>query len=55
MGHKFYDTIRRSNDRGKKRVDVWGKRSEWTEEESPERERKLAGGADEQQTVDMED
>jgi hypothetical protein len=54
MGHKFYDVIRRSNDRGKKNVDVWGKRSEWTEEESPARERTLPGGEDEQQTVDME-
>src|SRR5919201_1258799 len=37
-GHKLYDVLRRSNDRGKARVAAWGKRREWTEEREPERE-----------------
>ncbi len=39
LGHKVYDAMRRSNDRGKAKVDAWGKRTEWTETEHPETER----------------
>ena len=37
-GHKLYDVLRQSNDRGRARSDAWGKRTEWTEEREPERE-----------------
>jgi hydrogenase small subunit len=46
-GHKLYDVIRRSNDRGKKRTAEWGKRMpEWTEQAQPRVERELPGGAE---------
>ncbi len=38
VGHKVYDVIRRSGDRGKKDAPEWGKREEWTEAEDPARE-----------------
>ncbi len=44
LGHKFYDLLRRSNDRGKHRGGEWGKRAEWTEAEDPDREQQPTGG-----------
>ncbi len=35
VGHRFYDMIRRSNDRGKNDGDAWGKRAEWTGAQDP--------------------
>jgi hydrogenase small subunit len=44
-GHKFYDTLRRRGDRGKKAARVWGKRiPEWTEAEAPAEEAQLPRG-----------
>lgn len=46
-GHKFYDMFRRSTDTAKHKGDTWGRRTEWTEEERPETERRLPGGDEE--------
>jgi hydrogenase small subunit len=35
VGHKFYDRMRRSTDRGRKSHDAWGKRAEFTERQRP--------------------
>ena len=45
-GHRVYDLIRRSGDRGKDRGDEFGKRPEWTLEQDPSTERDLPGGED---------
>jgi hydrogenase small subunit len=45
--HRFYDTLRRSSDRGKRSSEEWGKRSEWADEQRPAREAELPGGAGE--------
>jgi hydrogenase small subunit len=34
-GHKFYDKLRRSTDRGRTSHDTWGKRAEFTQRERP--------------------
>jgi hydrogenase small subunit len=35
VGHKFYDRMRRSTDRGRKSRDAWGKREEFTQRQRP--------------------
>ncbi|MDQ3486042.1 MAG: hypothetical protein M3445_11635, partial [Actinomycetota bacterium] len=45
-GHRIYDVIRRSGDRGKARGDEFGKQREWTLEQDPATERELPGGED---------
>jgi hydrogenase small subunit len=47
VGHRFYDMIRRSNDRGKNGTATWGKRDEITQRADPATERELPGGEDE--------
>ncbi len=45
LGHKFYDKLRRTDDRGKNDGEAWGKRAEWTEAEEPAHEQEsLPGG-----------
>jgi hydrogenase small subunit len=46
LGHRFYDTIRRSGDRSKRDVEAWGKRDELSLEQDPAVERRLPGGED---------
>ncbi|CAA9480228.1 MAG: [Ni/Fe] hydrogenase, small subunit MSMEG_2720 [uncultured Solirubrobacteraceae bacterium] len=52
LGHKFYDRLRRTGDRGKASGETWGKRDEWTQTEDPGLERRLPGGEDETLTID---
>jgi hydrogenase small subunit len=40
VSHRFYDTVRRSSDRGKGPGDAWGRRREWTQAEDPDAERR---------------
>jgi hydrogenase small subunit len=41
LGHKFYDRLRRSNDRGDHEgEEAWGRRSEWTREKDPAAEKR---------------
>jgi hydrogenase small subunit len=35
IGHRFYDRLRRSGDRGKTDAEVWGMRDEWTRRRDP--------------------
>jgi hydrogenase small subunit len=53
-GHKIYDAIRRSGDRGKQKEPAWGKRREWTEQVDPGVERTLPGGEEERTPADLE-
>ncbi len=41
LGHKVYDMMRRSNDRGKAKVDVWGRHAEAND---PKKDAELTGG-----------
>ncbi|HVM00168.1 MAG TPA: hypothetical protein VM324_12825 [Egibacteraceae bacterium] len=44
LGHKFYDRLRRSDDRSRGDHQPRGKRGEWTQREDPALERVLPGG-----------
>ncbi len=46
LGHKFYDVLRRSNDRSKNKGETWGKGSELTLAQNPELEQQLPGADD---------
>ncbi len=46
VGHKFYDVLRRSNDRAKNKGETWGKGSELTLAQDPELEQQLPGADD---------
>jgi hydrogenase small subunit len=42
FGHRFYDRFRRRKDTGRpNKVDVWGKRREWTAEQEPSEEARI--------------
>ncbi len=52
LGHKFYDRLRRSNDRAKRKGETWGKGDELSLAQDPAMERRLPGGEDEVLTID---
>jgi hydrogenase small subunit len=52
VGHKFYDRVRRSNDRARNKGETWGKRDEFTLAQDPAMERTLPGGEEEALTID---
>jgi hydrogenase small subunit len=44
LEHRGYDFLRQHGDRGKAKVQAWGKRAEWTEDKDPKVELKEPGG-----------
>jgi hydrogenase small subunit len=45
IGHKFYDSMRRSTDTGKSATEPWGKREEWTYEREAAKEEEMEATA----------